>query len=117
MAKFEIELQGTFNDWVRWLDEDIPQMNVTSKLEEALDRVDETTKIAIRAYERYSAIGNNRLGLTVVLLESGGKLWMSAVTTGGSQAMFFKINTFGEESFINAFISKVEDKKLLIREL
>lgn len=26
---------------------------------------------------------------------------VSAITSGGSQAMFFKINTWGEENFLN----------------
>ena len=30
-----------------------------------------------------------------------GAIHLSAITSGGSQAMFFKINTFGEEAFLD----------------
>ena len=36
----------------------------------------------------------------------GGSI--SAITSGGSQALFFKINTFGESAFLNKFIDFVE---------
>ena len=32
---------------------------------------------------------------------SDGKVYLSAITSGGSQAVFFKINTFGEEAFLD----------------
>lgn len=30
-----------------------------------------------------------------------GTIHLSAITSGGSQAMFFKINTFGEQAFLD----------------
>ena len=33
--------------------------------------------------------------------ENGGDICLSAITSGGSQAVFFKINTFGEEAFLD----------------
>ena len=30
-----------------------------------------------------------------------GDIKLSAITSGGSQAMFFKINTWGEETFLD----------------
>ena len=39
--------------------------------------------------------------MSVTLFQNGdGPVHLSAVTAGGSQAMFFKINTWGEESFL-----------------
>ena len=36
------------------------------------------------------------------LFQSGdGPVQMSAITAGGSQALFFKINTWGEEAFLD----------------
>ena len=39
--------------------------------------------------------------MTVTLVGDGEKLFLSAITSGGSQAMFFKMNTVGEETFLN----------------
>ena len=54
----------------------------------------------VLSYERYSMTGGNRLGLTFSVLGAEGQLAVSAVCTGGSTGMFFKINTFGEEAFL-----------------
>ena len=42
------------------------------------------------------------------MLESEGKIHLVAIATGGSQAMFFKINTFGEEAFLEQLVEVVE---------
>ena len=62
-------------------------------------------RCAVRVFERYSYLGNNRLTLTVTLFGRNDALRLLAVTSGGSQAMLFKINTFGEE----AFLEKLEE--------
>jgi len=58
-------------------------------------------------FERYSCLGSNRVSLSVTLFQSSpdGPVHLSAITSGGSQALFFKINTFGE----NAFLDKLKD--------
>ena len=35
----------------------------------------------------------------------------SAITSGGSQAVFFKLNTLGEESFLEKLVPIVENYK------
>ena len=55
----------------------------------------------MRVFERYSWAGSNRVSLNVTLYEGAdGTIHLSAITSGGSQAMFFKINTWGEEAFL-----------------
>ncbi len=40
--------------------------------------------------------------MSVTLFQNGnGPIRICAVTSGGSQAIFFKINTFGEEAFLD----------------
>lgn len=52
--------------------------------------------------ERYSAMGGNRVSLNITLFQNGnGPVKLSAITSGGSQAMLFKINTFGESAFLD----------------
>jgi len=46
------------------------------------------------------------VSMTVTLFQGeSGRLWLSAATSGGSQAMFFKFNTFGEEAFLDTIRS------------
>lgn len=58
-------------------------------------------RCAVRVYERYSYMGGNRVSLSLTLLESNGVTKLSAITSGGSQAVFFKINTLGEDAFLD----------------
>ena len=44
--------------------------------------------------------GSNRVSLSVTLLGKGEELMLCAITSGGSLAAFFKINTWGEEAFL-----------------
>jgi len=47
-----------------------------------------------------SAFGGNRVSLGISILAVGGALAVSAISAGGSQAVFFKINTVGEQNFL-----------------
>lgn len=58
-------------------------------------------RCCVRVYERYSWTGGNRVSMTVTLVGDGEELCLSAITAGGSQAMLFKMNTMGEEAFLD----------------
>lgn len=50
----------------------------------------------------YSMMGGNRLSLTLTMFQNADSpIRLSAITAGGSQAVFFKVNTLGEESFLD----------------
>jgi hypothetical protein len=65
--------------------------------------------MVVRTYERYSAFGGNRVSLTFSILAVGGQIAVSAITAGGSEAMFFKLNTVGEETFLDKAIKALDD--------
>lgn len=47
-------------------------------------------------------MGSNRVSLNVTLFQNENEpVKISAITSGGSQAMLFKINTFGESAFLD----------------
>ena len=56
-------------------------------------------RCCVRVYERYSFGGGNRVSMAMTLVGDGEDLFLSAITSGGSQAMFFKINTWGRKPF------------------
>ena len=63
--------------------------------------VNGSASASLRVFERYSWTGGNRVSLSVTLFQNGdGPVHLSAIATGGSQAMFFKVNTWGEEAFL-----------------
>ena len=62
----------------------------------------------MRVFERYSYMGGNRVSMNVTLVGNGCDLFLSAITSGGSSAVFFKLNTLGEESFLEKLVPIVE---------
>lgn len=80
--------------------------SITATLEECSEFRDGACRCSVRVYERYSWLGSNRVSMSVTLFQGpSGRLWLSAVTSGGSQAAFFKLNTFGEEAFLDTLRS------------
>ena len=50
------------------------------------------------------------MSMSVTLFQrEDGKIQLSAITAGGSQAMFFKLNTLGEESFLDTLREMLPD--------
>ena len=108
MAKYEAVLKGDLAMIIGEVERAI-DASMTSSHEESVSRSVGGARIIIRAYERYSYLGQNRVGLTITYVESGGEIYVCAVATGGSQAVLFKINTLGEQSFIEV-VEKVLEK-------
>ena len=100
MAKYEKTLRGDFNSILRRIEEGILGGSVSATLEEKSDFRNGDTRCSVRVFERYSYMGKNRVSLSVTLFGNEDMIYLSAITSGGSQAMFFKINTFGEEAFL-----------------
>ena len=101
MAKMERTLQGDFNEILQRIENGIMKGSVSASLEDSSDFSDGSSRCAVRVFERYSCLGSNRISLNVTLFEGkDGTIRLSAITSGGSQAMFFKINTFGEQAFL-----------------
>ena len=79
---------------------------MSATLEDSSDFNCGDSRCSVRVFERYSYAGGNRVSLSVTLFQGADRvIRLSAITSGGSQAMFFKINTWGEE----AFLSKLEE--------
>jgi hypothetical protein len=109
MAKYEKRLIGNFEELLDRLHKDITNGSVSVSYEDGSDITIDKTKLAIRVYERYSMAGGNRVSLNITLVGNEQDLFISAITSGGSQAVFFKINTWGEETFLELCSKSVED--------
>lgn len=108
MAKFEQILTGNFDAFLSYLDQAIMKGSASASFEDGSDVNLGPIKMAVRVYERYSMFGGNRVSLNITLLGNDQNLFLSAITSGGSQAVLFKINTIGEESFLDQVRSAVE---------
>ena len=102
MAKLEKSLNGDFNQILRKIEKGIIDGSMSATLEDTSDFVSDSARCSVRVFERYSYMGGNRVSLNVTLFQNGeGPIQLSAITSGGSQAMFFKVNTWGEEAFLD----------------
>lgn len=108
MAKYEKRLKGDFNSLLNWVYRDITNGSISVSYEDGSDFSIGDVKTAVRVYERYSAIGGNRVSMNVTIVGNGEDLFISAITSGGSQAVFFKINTLGEGAFLTLCERSVE---------
>lgn len=108
MAKYEWEGTGSFDALLEWVDEGILGSSFSATYEDGSDLELEDVRIAIRVYERYSMIGSNRVSLNVTILGKGDRLFLSAIPSGGSQAMLIKINRWGEEAFLERLAELVD---------
>ncbi len=102
MAKLERTLNGDFYGILHNITDGILNGSVSASLEESSDFKSGDAKCSVRVFERYSWSGSNRVSLSVTLFQNGSSpIHLSAITAGGSQATFFKINTMGEEAFLD----------------
>ncbi|MCL2696281.1 MAG: DUF6054 family protein [Clostridiales bacterium] len=108
MAKYECELTGSFVNFLSRVEQGILSGSISATLEDASNYHIDDVRCAVRVFERYSWIGKNRVSLSLTLLGKGDQLFLSAITAGGSQAMFMKINTWGEEAFLDKLVEIVK---------
>lgn len=101
MAKLERIIEGDFNHIVRTLHEAIIKGSISATYEDGSNYHEDGIDFAYRVYERYSFWGRNRVSLGFTVVGSNNKYHLTVITSGGSQAAFFKINTWGEEAFLN----------------
>lgn len=102
MAKMEKRFKGDFNALLRKIETGIINGSMTATLEESSDFISSDSRCSVRVFERYSYAGGNRLSMSVTLFQGAdGIIYLSAITAGGSNAKFWKINTFGEDAFLD----------------
>lgn len=102
MAKLEQSLNGNFGEILSRIEDGILGGSVSATLEESSDFYSGDARCSVRVFERYSYAGGNRVSLSVTLFQNGSEpVKISAITSGGSQAVFFKFNTWGEETFLD----------------
>lgn len=67
------------------------------------------TYVQIDMFERYSMFSDSRVALGVTTIYKNGKIDITAMSAGGSRAIFFKMDTVGENNFLDGFKNVVKD--------
>ena len=111
MAKYEKHLTGNFDELLELVTDGVLNGSMSASYEDGSDWTNGTVRCAVRVFERYSYMGGNRVSMNVTLVGNDRDLFFSAITSGGSSAVFFKLNTLGEESFLEKLVPMAERKK------
>lgn len=109
MAKAEYVLRGSFDEILGTIEKEILSGSISASLEDGTNWQFGDLRCAVRVFERYSMTGSNRVSLNITMLGQGDTVNLCAITSGGSQALFFKINTFGEEAFLER-VKEIADR-------
>ncbi len=103
MAKYVHQFEGDIDNFLNYIKANEASLGISVSSEESHMYQKKDLKVSVNAYERYSWTGSNRVSLSVTIIGYQGMIEVVAISTGGSQAVLFKLNTFGEDSFLNAF--------------
>ncbi|MCL2361283.1 MAG: DUF6054 family protein [Defluviitaleaceae bacterium] len=109
MAKYETRLRGNFDDLLNRLNHGILKGSISATYEDGSDYSNNGVRCAVRVYERHSLAKGSRVSMSVTLVGFGDELFVTIITAGGSSAMFFKINTIGEHTFLNNAVKIIEN--------
>lgn len=111
MAKYSCELHGSFYHFCQFLKKELIESSFSASIEDEHYYNVHDVHVGILIFERYSYTGKNRLSLSITITEYQNNLHVTAISSGGSQAMFFKINTFGEDAFLDKFKEAIQNYK------
>lgn len=102
MAKIEKQVRGDFFKILNKIEEEILRSSLSASLEESSDYLVGDAKCSVRVFERYSLSGSNRVSLNVTLFQNkDSDIYITGISSGGSQGMFLKINRIGENAFLD----------------
>lgn len=100
MAKLVKSVNGNFDPILQNIVDGICNSSMSASLEAAEDFRGENAHCSVRVFERYSYFGNNRVSITVTLFQEGtGKIYVSGITAGGSQAIFSRSTPLARKLF------------------
>ena len=100
MAKIQKELYGDFDEMIAVIHDAVVGGGVTAEMVESSQFIGSESRCSVMIFERYSAMFQSRVSLSVTLFETEGRKFVSAVASGGSSARFVKINTIPEDSML-----------------
>lgn len=109
MAKYVKQVTGDFDAILEHLHQAVLGGSMSASYEDGSDYSQGDFRCAVWVYERYSWTGGNRVSMSLTLAGANGSYFLTAITSGGSQATFFKLNTFGEEAFLETIAGAIND--------
>ena len=102
MAKYETTLTGDLYEIRHKIKDGIINGSVSASIEDCSDFETDGVKCSVMVFERYSYMGGNRVSMNVTLFGKDGEVHVSAITSGGSQAMFSRLIPSERKPFLKS---------------
>jgi hypothetical protein len=100
MAKYEKTINGQFEKVVSQLQHDISNSGISMKLVDESNYTIDETKIAVRVYDKFFMRNGNRASLSVTVVGSNNKIFISAIGAGGGQGVFLNFSLGAEDDMV-----------------
>jgi hypothetical protein len=108
VAKYEKSFKGDLDQFLADVEASILDQSASADIVDATDVMVGKTRVSVRVWERYGALGSSRVSLSLPVAGCDGWVYASASGSGGSQALVFKVNTFSEENFLATAVSAID---------
>ena len=108
MARYEATVHGTIDELKAYIEKNKYNLGSTISYEEETTGEVDGIKYYAAGFERFAALGGNRVSLNITMMEYSEGIRVIAMSLGGSQAAFFKINHWSEDNFLNDFVRVLE---------
>lgn len=109
MAQLKREISGDFDGLKKQIDDGLRAASMTLSIEEEFCGELGGRKYWVVSYERYAASSKSRVSMNITMLEGDDTNLIMGTSTGGSQAVLFKMNKFPEVLFLQTLERVLED--------
>lgn len=107
MEELEIKLKTNYDELITYI-KTFEGVTMTTQLVAFNQYEYDCVRISILTFERYSALGGNRMGLSVVVMGSGEDITICLQASGASSGLFFRVNTISTSEFAHSFNSYLD---------
>lgn len=107
-GKIERVINRDFDQLLSTIEDGIINGSVSASLEDSSDFRSQDARCSVRVFERYSYTGSNRVSLNVTLFKWRGACSPFCNYGRWKPGCFFKLNTFGEEAFLDKLIELLD---------
>lgn len=110
MAEYKKVYYTSFNQVYNFVSKRFPSLSSSTSVESTYRQDLENTSVGMIVLERFSYMGSNRVSLSVLMYGNESVCYLCMTSSGGSQALFFKINRIGENNFLGKAIKVLESE-------
>ena len=109
MAQIKRKIVGDFETVKKQIDDGLRTGSMTITTEEEFSGDLGGRKYWVVSYERYAASSKSRVSMNITMLEGDDTNLIMGTSTGGSQAVLFKMNKFPEVLFLQTLERVLDD--------